>query len=527
MTDNVNPKPAADDDDSASAAQPGRIEKKPFTLTMDTIVSLSKRRGIIFPGSEIYEGLQGTYDYGPIGVELKNNVKRAWWRAMVQERDDVDGLDCSILMNPRVWAASGHVDTFHDPLCDSLGPSRMRYRADHIEPMECTCFQVIDVTEAEAPVTHEKGKIWAPSKKKAKEFLEKYWLKFLGLEGRRVKLEEIPGSTRVGRFSPDDGGELTEPRNFNLMFATHVGPVEESAQKVYLRPETAQGMFVNFLNVLNSMRRKLPFGIAQTGRSFRNEITPRNFIFRVREFEQMEMEFFCTPGTDDEWFEHWRMERMNWYTRFGIRAENLRFRQHAKDELAHYSKDCYDIEYNYPLGWQELEGIANRTDYDLGKHKEHSGKDLGYFDQEKNERYIPYVIEPAAGVDRSTLAFLCDAYDEEIVDGRERVVLHLHHALAPIKAAVFPLLKNRPEIVEMARRLTKDLQKEWHVRYDDTANIGKLYRRQDEIGTPFGVTVDVQSLEDGQVTVRDRDTTKQDRIAIDKVKEYLKDNLKL
>ncbi|GAB4324918.1 MAG: glycine--tRNA ligase [Candidatus Sumerlaeia bacterium] len=517
----------AGDEDAAAQAQPSRIEHKPFTLTMDTLVSLCKRRGLIFPGSEIYEGLQGTYDYGPVGVELKNNVKRAWWRAVVYEREDMEGLDAAILMNARVWEASGHVDTFHDPLCDSLGPSRMRYRADHVPPIECTCYQVVDVTDADAPQAIEKGRIWAPTKKKAKEFLEKYWIRFLGLEGRRVRLEEIPGSTRVGRFSPDDGGELTEPRNFNLMFATYVGPVAESAAKVYLRPETAQGIFVNFLNVLNTMRRKLPFGMAQIGKSFRNEITPRNFIFRVREFEQMEIEFFCTPGTDEQWFEHWRSERMAWYTRFGIRAQNLRFRRHDPSELAHYSKDCYDIEYNFPIGWQELEGIANRTDYDLRRHQEFSRKDLTYFDPERGERYIPYVIEPSAGVDRSVLAFLADAYDEQIVDGRERVVLHLHHALAPIKAAVFPLLKNRPELVETARRLARDLQRDWHVRYDDTASIGKLYRRQDEIGTPFGITVDVQSLSDQQVTIRDRDSMKQDRVNIGQVAQYLRDHLNM
>lgn len=502
-------------------------------VTLDVIVSLCKRRGIIFPGSEIYGGLAGTFDYGPIGAELKKNVKDAWWRAVVYERDDIEGLDAAILMNPATWKASGHVDTFSDPLCDSLGPSRKRYRADHIEETECTAFEIIDVTDEE-PRPVASTKIWASGKKKAKEFYAAYYEKFLKLEGRRVKLEEVPGSTRRGRFSPDDGGELTEARAFNLMLTTHCGPVLDTAAMVYLRPETAQGIFVNFSNVQASMRRKLPFGIAQMGKSFRNEITPKNFIFRTREFEQMEIEFFCKPGhlckegewTDDQWHQHWMDARMAWYTRYGIRPENLRIRMQDKDELAHYAKGTGDIEYLFPIGWQELEGIANRTDYDLTQHMNHSGANLKYFDQELNQHYTAYVIEPSAGVDRSVFAFLTDAYREEQVKDEKRVVLKLHKALAPIKAAVFPLLKNRPELVEMARKLCRDMKTEFYTVYDDTAGIGKLYRRQDEIGTPYCITVDVESLDDQAVTVRDRDTMQQVRMSADKVRDYIAAELK-
>ncbi len=505
---------------------------EPATGSMDTIVSLCKRRGIVFPGSDIYEGLAGTFDYGPVGAELKKNVKEAWWRSVVYERQDIEGLDAAILMNPRTWKASGHLDTFSDPLCDTRGPSRKRYRADHIEETECTLYRVVDVTDGE-PAPVEGGEIWAPTKKKAKEFYQKYWEKHLSLEGRRVKLEEVEGSTRLGRFSPDDGGVLTEAREFNLMLTTHLGPVMDSAAKVYLRPETAQGIFVNFSNVQTSMRRKLPFGIAQVGKSFRNEITPRNFLFRTREFEQMEIEFFCKPGhlckpgewTDEDWLRHWIDERMNWYTRFGIRRERLRLREQGADELAHYAKATGDIEYLFPIGWQELEGIANRTDYDLRQHMEHSSKDMRYFDPELNDRYIPYVIEPSAGVDRSCLAFLVDAYTEEKVRDDKRVVLKLHRSLAPVKAAVFPLLKNKPELVSMAKKLCGDLKKHVYAVYDDTAAIGKLYRRQDEIGTPFCITVDVESLDDQAVTVRDRDTMEQVRIGIDKVPDYVREGL--
>ncbi len=501
-------------------------------VSFETIVSLCKRRGFIFPGSDIYEGLAGTFDYGPVGVELKRNVRDAWWRAVVYERTDMEGLDAAILMNARTWKASGHVDTFVDPMCDSLGPSRKRYRADHIEEIEATCYRVVDVS-GEEPMPVDGAEIWAPTKKKAKEFYQHYWEKHLGLEGRRVKLEEAEGSTTRGRFSPDDGGRLTEARDFNMMLSTHCGPVMDSAAKVFLRPETAQGIFVNFSNVQTTMRRKIPFGIAQIGKSFRNEITPRNFIFRTREFEQMEIEFFCKPGhlcregemTDEQWHEHWMRERMNWYIRHGIREEHLRIRMQGADELAHYARGTGDIEYLFPIGWQEIEGIANRTDFDLKQHAEHSGKDLRYYDPELEQHYLPYVIEPSAGVDRACLAFLVDAYREEQVKNDKRVVLKFHPSLAPIKCAVFPLLKNRPELVEMARKLTLDCKKSFHTVYDDTAAIGKLYRRQDEIGTPFCITVDVDSLDDQAVTVRDRDTMEQERIGIDKVVDHLRGRL--
>ncbi|MDX1971822.1 MAG: glycine--tRNA ligase [Candidatus Sumerlaeia bacterium] len=509
-------------------------------VSLDTIVSLCKRRGIIFPGSEIYGGLQGTFDYGPIGVQLKRNVKDAWWRAMVEERFDMEGVDAALLMNPKTWEASGHVEGFVDPLCDSKGPSRKRYRADHIEEQEATQYVLIDVSDENSPVQVPNATFWASTKKQAKEFYKEYWEKYCNLEGKRVKVEEVPNSTTVRKFSPDDGAELTEARMFNLMLTTSVGPAEDSSSKVYLRPETAQGIFVNWDNVKTTARRKLPFGIAQQGKSFRNEITPRNFIFRTREFEQMEMEFFCKPAeyctdgerTDMEWFHYWKQERLNWYIRYGIDPDHLRFDDHLPEKLSHYSRATTDIEYLYPHGWQELEGIAHRGNFDLTQHMKHSGKDLNYFDPHLNKHYLPYVIEPAAGCDRAIFAFLCDAYrDEEVkstkvVEGEDakekrRVVLALHKSLAPIKVAVLPLLTNRPELVEMARKLTSDLKKRCSAVYDDTGGIGKLYRRQDEIGTPYCVTVDVESLEDQAVTIRDRDTMEQQRISISQVVPFI------
>ncbi|HWP35608.1 MAG TPA: glycine--tRNA ligase [Thermodesulfobacteriota bacterium] len=444
-------------------------------VDLDTLVSLCKRRGFIFQSSEIYGGLGSTWDYGPLGVELKNNVKAAWWRAMVRERDDVFGLDAAILMHPQTWVASGHVAGFADPLVDCKQCKR-RFRADQVG--------------LPAP-----GAAVAPR-----------------------------GATAAARC-PECGGELTEPRMFNLMFKTFMGPVEEEAAVVYLRPETAQGIFVNFDNVMTTMRRKPPFGIAQIGKAFRNEITPGNFIFRTREFEQMELEYFCPPGTDVEWHERWVQERLDWYVRYGIRRENLRLREHGPDELAHYAKATVDIEYRFPMGWAELEGIANRTDFDLRQHSRHSGKELAYYDEASGRKIIPYVIEPSAGADRALLAFLVDAYHEEEVRGDKRVVLRLHPALAPIKVAVLPLLRNRPELVEMARELAARLRPKFPTVYDDTASIGRLYRRQDEIGTVFCVTVDVQSLEDRQVTVRDRDTMEQVRIPIDRVEAYVRERL--
>jgi glycyl-tRNA synthetase len=431
----------------------------------DVIVSLAKRRGFVFPSSEIYGGMAGFWDYGPLGVELKNNIKAAWWRHMVHLRDDVMGLDASTIMNPRVWEASGHVAGFSDPMVDCRS-CKNRFREDDLKgkPSEIAC--------------------------------------------------------------PNCGsrGTLTDARQFNLMFATHVGPVADTASVAYLRPETAQAMFVQFENVATSMRRKLPFGIAQIGRSFRNEITPGNFIFRLREFEQMEMEFFVHPRDEDEWFAHWVDARHRWWTDvLGISADRLRLRPHDADELSHYSKQTTDIEYEYPIGWSELEGIADRTDFDLRAHATASGKKLEVFDEVANEHVVPYVIEPAMGVDRAFLTVLVDGYTEEQLAKEKRVVLRIRPELAPIKAAVMPLLRNRPELVERARRLTGDLKPLVAAMYDDTASIGKLYRRQDEVGTPYCVTVDPESLDDGAATIRDRDSMTQERVAMDLVPRRIAD----
>jgi len=426
---------------------------------MEKIVSLCRRRGFIFPSSEIYGGLSSCWDYGPLGVELKRNVKQAWWRAVVQERDDMVGLDAGILMHPQVWEASGHLKGFTDPLVECKS-CHLRWRVDDLKDNKC----------------------------------------------------------------PACGGELTEPRLFNLMFKTFMGPIEDEASTVYLRPETAQGMFVNFENVVNTTRKRLPFGIAQMGKAFRNEITTGNFIFRSREFEQMEIEFFVKPETDKEWFDYWTQERLNWYVNLGIKRENLRLRQHMKKELAHYALDCYDIDYLFPMGWAELEGIANRGDYDLVQHAKYSGKSLDYFDEETKEHIIPHIIEPSAGVDRSALAFLCDAYDEEPDNNEIRVLLHLHPSLAPIKVAVLPLSRREP-LVQAAHQIYADLRQCWMVQYDDAQSIGRRYRRQDEIGTPFCVTVDFQSLEDNQVTIRERDTMNQIRVPISELKTTLQAKL--
>ena len=439
--------------------------------SMDKVVSLCKRRGFIFQSSEIYGGLSNTWDYGPYGVELKNNLKRAWWKSVVYERNDVYGMDAAILMHPKVWQASGHVENFFDLKSDCKSCKKR--------------FKTADLKDA--------------------------------------------------KICPECKGVLTEARPFNLMFKTHQGPIEDDKNVVYLRPETAQGMFVNFLNILDSRHPKLPFGMAQVGKAFRNEITPGNFTFRTREFEQMEIEYFVRPEEADEKLAEWIEARFNWYLELGIDKGNLRKRPHAKDELAHYAKACTDIEYNFPFStrgsdasgeaWSELEGIANRTDFDLKQHAEASGKDLRYFDDLVKERFYPYIIEPSGGVDRSVLAFLTDAYCEEPVKDDKRTVLKLHRKLAPIKVAVFPLLRNRPEIVELAKKITADLKKNFVALYDDTGAIGKLYRRQDEVGTLYCVTVDVQTLEDKQVTVRDRDTMLQERIGIDKLGEYFRNKL--
>jgi glycyl-tRNA synthetase len=437
---------------------------------MDKLVSLAKRRGFVFQSSEIYGGLGSVWDYGPLGVELKRNLKERWWRAMVHERDDIEGLDAAILMHPKVWEASGHVAGFTDPLVDCKH-CKNRFRADDPR-IKGTPGQ----PDAQCPVCGMKG-------------------------------------------------TLTPPRLFNLMFKTFMGPVEEAAAVVYLRPETAQGIYVNYLNVLQSSRQKIPFGIAQIGKAFRNEITPGNFIFRTREFEQMEMQFFVKPGTDGEWFEFWRHERMRWLVELGLRPENLRFHQHTKDELAHYAKEAYDIQYEFPFGWQEFEGIHNRTDFDLSRHQEAAGKKLEYVDPATSERFIPYVIETSAGADRIALVLLVDAYHEEEVEGETRVLLRLHPALAPLKAAVFPLV-NKDGMPELARRIYDDLRGRYNVFYDEGGSIGRRYRRQDEAGTPFGITIDGQSTTDATVTVRDRDTLQQVRIAADRLVPYVADKLK-
>ncbi len=422
---------------------------------MEKLVSLSRRRGFIFPSSEIYGGLSSCWDYGPLGVELKRNVKQAWWQAVVQKRDDMMGLDTSILMHPQVWAASGHLEGFSDPLVECKG-CHLRWRVDELGDGNC----------------------------------------------------------------PSCGGALTEPRQFNLMFKTSMGPVEDEASVVYLRPETAQGIFVNFQNIVNTTRKKLPFGVAQIGKAFRNEITTGNFIFRSREFEQMEIEYFVKPGADKEWFDYWLKERFSWYVNLGIKKENLRLREHGKEELAHYARACSDIDYLFPMGWSELEGIANRGNFDLAQHAKSSNESMTYFDEEEKEHFIPYIIEPSAGVDRSVLAFLVDAYDEELDKDAIRVVLRLHPALAPIKAAILPLSKREP-LIKMAKELYSDLSQYWMISYDDTQSIGRRYRRQDEVGTPFCITVDFESLEDKQITIRERNSMKQIRVPIDKLSSVL------
>ena len=435
---------------------------------MEKIVSLCKRRGFVFQSSEIYGGLGSVWDYGPLGVALKKNVKDRWWRAMVQARDDIEGLDAAILMHPKVWEASGHVAGFTDPLVDCRF-CKARFRADKIQ--ESTCPQ-------------------KPSK-------------------------------RPGEHSTCD---LTEPRLFNLMFKTFMGPVEEQAAVVFLRPETAQGIYVNYLNVLQASRQKVPFGIAQIGKAFRNEITPGNFIFRTREFEQMEMQFFVEPGTDQDWFERWREWRMQWHRDLGLTEARLRWHEHGEGELAHYARAAYDIEYEFPFGWNEIEGVHNRTDFDLQRHQAHSGKKLEWFDQASGKRFLPYIVETSAGADRVTLTVLVDAYREEMVEGETRVVLGFHPAVAPIKAAVLPLMK-KEGMPEVADQLYRAIRARVPAFYDDSGAIGRRYRRQDEAGTPFCFTVDSETMTDRTVTVRDRDSMQQERIAIDQVPAWITERL--
>ena len=430
---------------------------------MDKIVALAKRRGFIFQSSEIYGGLNGAWDYGPLGAELKRNVKNAWWQSVVHFRDDVVGLDAAILMHPRTWEASGHTANFADMMVDCKNT-------------KCS---------------------------------------------NRLRVDQL----KNGKCPKCGGTEFTDERGFNLMLKTSLGAMEDSSSVVYLRPETAQGIFVNFANVIDSMHRKLPFGIAQIGKAFRNEITPGNFTFRTREFEQMEIEYFCRPEQASEKYQQWIKDRFGWYIDLGMKKENLKLRVHGKEELAHYAAGCTDVEYHFPFGWSELEGIANRGDYDLKQHAKFSGKDLQYQDPVTNEKFFPHVIEPSGGCDRAALAFLVDAYHEETVNDTLRVVLKFHPKLAPIKVAVLPLLKKNEGIVALAQKIKSELQKDMVCVYDDTAAIGKLYRRQDEVGTVFCVTVDVQSLEDKQVTVRFRDTMLQERVPLERLLGYLKEKL--
>lgn len=465
--------------------------KKQENNLMERVISLCKRRGFIFPSSELYGGINSGYDYGPLGVELKNNIKREWWKSLVYRHQNIVGLDSSILMHPKVWEASGHVAGFTDPLVDCK-KCKKRWRADHL------------------------------------------------LEAKGIKPTFQPGEWEKADVAcPECGGELTEKRDFNLMFKTFMGPVEEDASLVYLRPETAQGIYVNFENVYKSTRQKIPFGVAQIGKAFRNEITPGNFIFRMREFEQMEMQWFCAPPQfsgagkkPDEWFDHWLAERRAWYGQLGMKESRIFVREHQSHELAHYAKRAIDIEYQFPFGIKELEGVHHRGDWDLSRHEKFSGKDMKYFDQESQKEYIPWIVETSAGADRATLAFLADAYDE-VKGGRttttestkeEEVVLRLHKRLAPVKVAVLPLTKKEP-LTKLAQEIWKLLSGNYPVKYDEVASIGRRYRRQDEIGTPYCVTVDFESVEDQRVTVRDRDTMEQKRVAIGELKDYLDEML--
>ena len=436
---------------------------------MDKLVSLCKRRGFIFPSSEIYGGLSSCWDYGPLGAELKRNLKTCWWEAMTARRDDIEGLDAAILMHPQVWHTSGHVAEFNDPMVDCK-VCKARFRADKLAESRC-------------PMRPSKSPL-------------------------------------------ECGGELTEARNFNLMFKTHMGPMEDSSSVVYMRPETAQGIYVNFLNVKNSSRQKIPFGIAQIGKAFRNEITPGNFIFRTREFEQMEMQYFIHPSEDAKWMEYWREQRWNWYAGLGINMNKLRWREHAHDELAHYAKAAWDIEYEYPFGWQELEGVHNRTDFDLRRHMEESGKDLRYQDERFAEKFIPYIIETSAGCDRTLLTILVDAYGEAEVKGEKRVFLHLSPKVAPIKVAVFPLVK-KEGMPEYAEKVYHELKKRFKVFYDESGAVGRRYARMDEAGTPYCVTVDGQTLQDDTMTLRERDSMEQTRMKTAEVMAFLDEKIKV
>lgn len=463
---------------------------KPAPSVMDKIVSLCKRRGFVFPASEIYGGQGSTYDWGPLGVELKKRVKDAWWESMVYARQDVVGLDSAIIQSPDVWRASGHVGGFSDPLIDNK-TSKQRYRADHLI----------------------ENKIEKYRKRKKQDKADALQERLNAVISDNAGLKQLILDEKIN--DPVSGtDDWTDVRQFNLMFETNVGAVQDSASVAYLRPETAQGIFINFNNVVTATRKKLPFGIAQIGKSFRNEITPGNFVFRTREFEQMEMEFFCRPEEAPQWYEYWQKERYQWYLDLGVTPEKLRMRQHAQDELAHYASGCGDVEYLFPFGWSELEGVANRTDYDLKKHSEASGTPLTWFDQQNNEHVAPYVIEPAAGCDRTAMTFLVDAYDEEGEGKDQRVVLRFHPKIAPITVAVFPLVK-KEGMPEKAVEIEQLLRPHFRTAIEENQSIGRRYRRQDEIGTPFCLTIDGDTIADGTVTLRERDSMTQTRVAIE------------
>ncbi len=507
---------------------------------MDKLISLCKRRGIIFQSSEIYDGISSCYDYGPLGVELKRNLKDIWWRHMTQYRDDVEGIDASILMHPKIWEASGHVESFTDPLVECKTCHR-RFKEDELEDYTLGWVESLKQLALAFNKLPDDGVLKGTLGKKllqaiaenagitddeavSKEAVEQFFSPDENLElFDRAATETLLGANRQELFIAANAAELTqcpvcgskgsftEPRMFHLMFQTYMGPIQNDENITFLRPETAQGIYVNFLNVLTPSRQKIPFGIAQIGKAFRNEITPGNFIFRTREFEQMEMQYFVKPDEADKWFEYWKKERMKWYHSLGINPEKLKFHVHRADELAHYAKAAVDVIYEFPFGWNELEGIHNRTDFDLTRHSEHSNKTLDYYDQEAEERYIPYIIETSGGIDRTLLALLTDAYEED----DERTVLKLHPKLAPVKVGVFPLVK-RDNMPELARQVANSLKCRFKIFYDEGGSIGRRYRRQDEAGTPYGVTIDSQTLEDNTVTIRERDTMDQVRVHIDK-----------
>ncbi len=487
--------------------------------TVEKVVSLSKRRGFVFQSSEIYGGLNGCWDYGPLGVELLKNIKEEWWKAMTY-REDVEGLDASILMHPGVWKASGHVDNFTDPMIDCK-QCKSRYRVDIIGDQinEKRKKKYIKAFEELFAADAEQAEVFNSLMAEHEELDDKFNAVLENSKLSPLAVHEL--------VCPNCGtqGQFTEPRSFNLMFKTFLGPVEQEGNVIYLRPETAQGIFVNFLNVQGASRQKLPFGIAQIGKAFRNEINTKNFLFRTREFEQMEMQFLVKPEDDQKWYEYWKEERLKFYTRLGMDAEKLRYADHPADKLAHYAKAATDIEYKFPFGWGEMEGIHNRTDFDLGRHQEHSGKSMKYFDEESREKFVPFIIETSAGASRSFMAFLIDAYKEEEVKGEVRTVLSFHPKLAPIKAAILPLV-NKDGMPEIARKIEADLRPFMKVFYDSKGAVGRRYRRQDEAGTPWCITVDTQTLEDNTVTVRDRDSMEQIRIDSSKLLTYLLEKMR-